>query len=1752
MNRILTHLLHGFSIWLVLAGVTAQLQAETIFSEDISTCTVTFQLGDYGTLLSGELSQTIIEGGSAIAPEISVDDGWGFAGWDTEFSDVMQDITVTASYLAEDWAGILETNLTSSEADRREYFGSSVSMSGHTVIIGAPGDQDRGANTGSAYIYIQNNGAWTEQTKLTASDPAADSEYGSSVGISGDTVVIGAHGKYDETGAAYIYTRNNGVWTEQAKLIASDAAVEDNFGSSVSISGDTIVIGSKYDDDAGISSGSAYVFTRIDGEWLEQTKLIASDAAANDRFGFRVSISGDTAVVGTYDSGSAYVFTRTDGVWSEQAKITASDAPVRLFGDDLSISGDSIIIGADAKAYIYTRTDGLWTEQALITNTEAGSAQDFGKTVSINGDIAIIGADQSSESGSYSGSAYVYIRKEGVWTEKTKLTASDADEGDSFGCSVNVSGDTVAIGATGDDKGGTSSGSAYIYDLAVPPLTVTFSLEDKGQRTGGGELSQLVVYQQAAIEPTVEAAEGWYFNGWNQNFSEVTKNLSIKANYLPLHTVNFDLGEYGTLTSGELSQEIPNGFPATAPNFSVADNWAFIGWDTEFLAVESDLIVTAQYVQMHTVTFDLGAHGSLIAGTLDQAIPEGGSAIPPEISVADGWAFVGWNTEYSNISQDSTITAMYSKLDLISFLESKLYAGDGAADDYFGYSVSISGDTAIVGAYQDDDGGNRSGSAYIYVQSQGEWSEQAKLTASDAAANDYFGYSVSISGDTAIIGAYQDDDEGKNSGSVYVYTRNNDVWSLQTKLTASDAAADDYFGCSVSISGDTALIGAHYDDDDGSASGSAYVFSRSNGIWTMQEKLTASDAAAYDNFGHQVSISGNTALIGAYKNDDGGNSSGSVYIYTPDGDTWTQQAKLTASDAAANDYFGYSVSISGDTAIIGAYQDDDAGNDSGSAYIYTRSNGLWTEQAKLTASDAAAGDYFGYRVSISGDFAIVGAYGSDDATYDNGSAYIYTRSNGLWTELVKHTASDATDGDYFGFSVGISGDMAIIGAYGDDIENTSTGSAYIFDLGAPLITVRFNLDKKGQRTGGGELRQQVALYDSAIAPTVKAYSGWHFSGWDVDFSLITDEITITATYIRAYTVTFVLGEYGEADENDLTQKVPEGSSANAPLVSVKYGWAFSGWDTDFDQITQNTTITATYIERTLEDYFEQKIYAGDPTHGANFGSSVCIDGNTVVVGAYGDDHAGYNSGSAYIYKQIGGVWVEEAKLTTSDAAEADYFGRSVSISGDTVIIGAHRQGDRGCAYLYIRSDGVWTEQAKLTSSDGEFGDIFGISVSIDGDTAVVGSTESAYIYTRSENVWTEQAKLEASDASAGDSFGISVSISGDSVVVGANNDDDTGSAYVYTRVGDVWTEQAKLNASNAVVNDYFGSAVSISGDSIIVGAYADDDSGTWSGSAYIFIQVNGNWSEQTKLTASDADALDEFGSSVSISGDTAVVGAASNDDAGESSGSAYVFSRIDGVWHQKELLTASDAFPRDYFGSSVSISNNTVIVGAESEEGEHTWINNVGSAYIYDLSTPKVAVVFKLNGKGQRTGGGELNQLVYPGNGATSPILSSNSGWVFDGWDSNIYYITADSTINALFSYDTTDADGDLIPDGWEIVHLGQINTSDGVVDSDGDGKSDYDEYLSGNNPADRNDYFKIIEEEFDAQDRRITLSFNSNDDLANRRYRVLYSPDMSPGSWIEVPGSVTSPSSGGETQVTVSLPGDENLFFVRIEAFIE
>lgn len=344
--------------------------------------------------------------------------------------------------------------------------------------------------------------------------------------------------------------------------------------------------------------------------------------------------------------------------------------------------------------------------------------------------------------------------------------------------------------------------------------------------------------------------------------------------------------------------------------------------------------------------------------------------------------------------------------------EAVLVGSDTAAGDGFGKAVTVSGDTAIVGADAAFGGASSSGAAYVFVGGGAAWTQQQKLAPLDPASGDGFGAAVAISGDTAVVGAFK---KNTSTGAAYVFVRSGAAWTQQQKLVASDGVANDFFGVAVSISGNTIVIGARGKDAKGPTrvdAGGAYVFVRAGTVWTEQAKLAASDAVASDFFGNAVAVDVDTVVVGASRKTT---STGAVYAFVRSGTAWSQQAKLTASDAATGDGFGASVALGGDTAFVGA---PGKSASTGAAYAFLRTGALWSEQAKLVASDPTASRSYGNAVALSGSTAIVGTFPS----VGGGAAYVVTRAGVTWTEQAKVAAA------YPVASVAVSGAVAVVGA----------------------------------------------------------------------------------------------------------------------------------------------------------------------------------------------------------------------------------------------------------------------------------------------------------------------------------------------------------------------------------------------------------------------------------------------------------------------------------------------------------------------------------------------------------------------------------------------------------------------------------------------------------------------------------------------------------------------------------------------------
>ena len=1552
-----------------------------------------------------------------------------------------------------------------------DQLGYSVSIDGEYAVVGAPyaDDEILGVDSGAAYVFHRSNGVWQQQRKLTALDGEAGDQFGWSVSISGDVVVVGARWEDQgdaDAGAAYVYHRNGTSWPQAQKLTASNAGVNDQFGWSVAVDGEALVVGAYLEDSKGGNAGAAYVFERQAGVWNQQSLLTASDGTDSDFFGYSVAIDDDTVAVGAVGDqssrGTVYFYVRTETSWSQQQSVAVGNNSAH-FGRSVSLDGDTAVIGSPfndtvatnaGAVFVYTREDSSWSLQQTLTAFDGEASDYFGLSVSLSGNTLAAGAQRNDEAADDSGAAYVYQLSGGSWTLQDKLLSSQQEGFDYFGNSVAISGNNVIVGNPRADHNGFSSGSASVFEgvgndldieVRAAEQTTTDSLTITYATTGGVSAFELAVYRSS------DAA----FDG-----SDVLVAGQTRAASGGIESVTFGTGAYD---------------PARPYLIVVADEPGNVNENDERNNEAVLLSEATSFVEQLPLLLASDGLGS------DQ--------LGYSVSIDGEYAVVG--APYADdeiLGVDSGAAYVFHRSNGVWQQQRKLTALDGEAGDQFGWSVSISGDVVVVGARWEDQGDADAGAAYVYHRNGTSWPQAQKLTASNAGVNDQFGWSVAVDGEALVVGAYLEDSKGGNAGAAYVFERQAGVWNQQSLLTASDGTDSDFFGYSVAIDDDTVAVGAVGDQ---SSRGTVYFYVRTETSWSQQQSVAVGNNSAH--FGRSVSLDGDTAVIGSPFNDTVATNAGAVFVYTREDSSWSLQQTLTAFDGEASDYFGLSVSLSGNTLAAGAQRNDEAADDSGAAYVYQLSGGSWTLQDKLLSSQQEGFDYFGNSVAISGNNVIVGNPRADHNGFSSGSASVFEGvGNDLDIEVraAEQTTTDsltityATTGGVSAFELAVyrSSDAAFDGsdvlvagqtrAASGGIESVTFGTG-AYDPARPYLIVV--ADEPGNVNENDERNNEAVLLSEATSfveqlPLLLASDGLGSDQLGYSVSIDGEYAVVGAPYADDEILGVDSGAaYVFHRSNGVWQQQRKLTALDGE-AGDQFGWSVSisgdvvvvgaRWE---DQGDADAGAAYVYHRNGTSWPQAQKLTASNAGVNDQFGWSVAVDGEALVVGAYLEDSKGGNAGAAYVFERQAGVWNQQSLLTASDGTDSDFFGYSVAIDDDTVAVGAvGDQSSRGTVYFYVRTETSWSQQQSVAVGNNSAH--FGRSVSLDGDTAVIGSpfndtvatnAGAVFVYTREDSSWSLQQTLTAFDGEASDYFGLSVSLSGNTLAAGAQRNDeaadDSGAAYVYQLSGGSWTLQDKLLSSQQEGFDYFGNSVAISGNNVIVGNPRADHNGFSSGSASVFegvgndldIEVRaaeqtttdsltityattggvsafelavyrssdaafdgsdvlvagqtraasggiesvtfgtgaydparpylivvadepGNVNENDErnneavllseatsfveqlplLLASDGLGSDQLGYSVSIDGEYAVVGAPYADDEilGVDSGAAYVFHRSNGVWQQQRKLTALDGEAGDQFGWSVSISGDVVVVGARWEDQGDA---DAGAAYVY-------------------------------------------------------------------------------------------------------------------------------------------------------------------------------------------------------------
>lgn len=937
-------------------------------------------------------------------------------------------------------------------------------------------------------------------------------------------------------------------------------------------------------------------------------------------------------------------------------------------------------------------------------------------------------------------------------------------------------------------------------------------------------------------------------------------------------------------------------------------------------------------------------------------------------------------------------------------------ASNTSTNAQFGVSIDIDGDTMVVGVPNEasnqtgitngtgsssDTSLAKAGAVFVYRRVNNLWQQEAYIKAGYYGGGGIgFGNSVAISGDTIVVGAPCEDSDQQSlsngtavaantnrldTGAAYIFRRNGITWVQEAFVKAPVASISDYFGRSVDIDRDTVVIGAYREDSNSTTiingatadsnqsagnAGAAYVIVRSGTTWSHQAYLKAPNAQNGDYFGIHVSVSGDTIAVGADGEssastsnmaDNSAVAAGAVYVFKRTSTNWAFEQYIKKSSPQSYDNFGNGFTLSGDYLITFG------GLNSGNVIYFQRINGIWNFKQTITQPNTTSGGgQFGFATSIHGNLMVATDYcerslttsiiNGSSASNDSsgacvGAAYVYKLSGAAgvdptWSQIAYLKPSNAINNLYFGSAVGISNNLVVVGAEGEassqniitngstassDTSAANAGAAYVFDLNQSVNPQQMAYVKDGKLSN-------LDRFGNAV--------------------VIKGDTMIVAAYNEDSPGTSII--------NGSTAQ--SGSGATGSGAVFVYKKANGSW-------VQEAVIKATNAES--QD---------------NFGSAIAFDGDTLVVTAAGEDsnttgifngttasanNSLANAGAVYVYRRNNGVWAQEAYIKANSAAAAESFGKSVSIEGDLLVIGASIEGVggifwSGAVYTYRRTGATWTFKNKLKATNVSAGMYFGWSVSLHKNTLAVGAVAERSTSTSIINGTT------ASNDTSGSSI---------------------GAVYVYTTAdsGDSWVQQAYIKPSyisgmpsGASVNMSFGQQISLYGNYLAVSAltesscsvgkivdrsltpYHVSNSCQATGAVFMFERNNSQWVQKSVLKSSVADVDSSyFGSSLSLANDILVVGSY-NSFLNSSSiqttriptavtadlnyaGSSFVYRQKDSLWEYESLLKGRN-IGDDQFGSAVSTDGVNIVVGSSKDSSSQITITN-GSSFVTDGAT---------------------------------------------------------------------------------------------------------------------------------------------------------------------------------------------------------
>ncbi len=1390
-----------------------------------------------------------------------------------------------------------------------EGYGQAVALEGATAVVGAGIPSPFFWLRSRVEVRFFDGSDWTVQANLQPAVPADGDGFGAAVALSGDTLVVGAparDGAGSRRGAAYVFTRTGGLWSQVDTIVAPSPADNARFGAAIGLSGDRLVIGapSSNDEFGAPIAGVAHAYRRVGGVFTHVTEFRAAVSEPGDLFGAAISLDADllaigapNEVVGGSPRGATHLFRDVAGTWTPEASLAPVDpAAYMAFGAAVDVTGTRVLVGAPGEsalaqrggaAYLFAQSGPSWNQAAKLTRARPVLQDAFGSAVALAGASLIACAPESDVRDTEDGSCRLFVERGPTWLGQDDIGAQDPAAGTRFGTSVALDGGRILAGAPRSrPPGQTNAGAALLFDTACvtdPDADGRIGGEDNCPLaanpaqvdTDGDGVGDACDVCPTTSDPTQRDMDadgiGDACDTCTDTDGDGRGNPGLAASSCPTDNCPTVANPGQADADGDGIGDACEGcFQRALEALRAPSTWSQFGCD---IALEGDLMI-------------IGARGDTDGGW----VPGRGYR-----GAAEAWRLRGGRFER----------------------EARLLPEWPGVTAGLGSSVAVASDRIALGGDV---------AAMLLEPVSGGWS-QALIVSSEAPSISGRNrvVDVALSGDTFVVGDPQDGTRRDAGGAVHVYRRTGGTWSRETKLQLPDPEALDEFGASVALSGDLLVASLPGREQ-------AVIFERSGTIWAESTRVDGGRLGR--GFGAAVAASGGVVLIGAPG--DFGSNGPSVEVWSRAGIRWRREALLQPGWVAVDADFGASLAFDGETALVGARVAESAGRPgAGQVFQYARRSGRWTLHQVMDVPDPDAAA-FGAGLAVSGGTIAIGAPEAIPTTTLQGRAYLFDAtcfvdddgdgvSNRYDTcPLLPDPSQADMDGDGAGDACDLCQTVADPSQADSDGDGVGDACDSCTDAdgdgrgepGHPASTCPLDdcpgirnpdpLDADGDGVGD-------ACDGCPLVPDP--------SQADSDRDEVGDACdTCPGVFDPAQADSDGDGRGDACSTDDDADGVPDASDL-CPTVADP-GQEDADGDGLGDACAACTTaemlvpdapptqgaaslaagpgrlVVGAPIGRGAATPGSVHVHARDPADGSwrieativpsdglpddEFGFSVALDGDTLVVGVPGSDGTAPNAGGVQVYVRSGGSWIREARIDSPVAVPNVRFGSQVAVSGNTLVAsmpGSAAVGRDGRAIVYRRfAPSTWLLDATLLSMPQTTDrSSFAASVAVAGDRIVIGEPRedapapgagAVHVFADVGGAWIRRAVLASPVAAAGDLLGTSVAFDGSRLVAGAPGSNRPGFAQIFDRVGTTWIPAGRVEDSRPIAGaaDGFGAAVALGPDRIAVGTPGRDAFVTGAGGALVFERRATGWHEVARAWPADLAGFDRAGSAVALAG----------------------------------------------------------------------------------------------------------------------------------------------------------------------------------------------------------------------------------------------------------------------------------------------